>query len=222
MTRRASTSLRDYMNICQDAVSDVDGQTQSRYNRSIAAVLDSIPRLPDLQDQVTALLIAVDSLKQIASASAAGANLGLQLAKDHQPASVLRIGSVQVHAKHPKVSKALEVIELRFAEPQLKLRDISSEADLSPAYLDRLFKVATGVGVSSHLRDLRIRRARRLLLESENSIKAIAFTVGFSQVATFDRAFKRSEGCSPTEWRSKRLGSGKLFGDHVGVRLRTK
>jgi AraC-like DNA-binding protein len=44
--------------------------------------------------------------------------------------------------------------------------------------------------------------ARRLLQYSELSIKSISYEIGFEDIQTFSRFFKKNEGVSPSEYRN--------------------
>jgi AraC-like DNA-binding protein len=107
-------------------------------------------------------------------------------------------------APHPKIPMALAVIEHLCTDPRLRLLDVSEAVGLSPGYLDKLIKRDTALGFCDHLRSARIALAERRLRETSDSIKAIALTVGFSHVSSFDRAFATIHGCPPSQWRARR------------------
>jgi transcriptional regulator GlxA family with amidase domain len=206
MERRTIDALLKFVNTCWDVLTDIENRGQPQVHDAATRVFRGIPCLPDLRDQAMALLIAADTLNRIASMSALVTNDHTRASSRLQSKmSTRHVGSQSNrHSHHPKVLRAVEVLERRFTEQRLRLSDISAEIGLSAPYLDRLFKEGTGVSVAAYLRQVRIERARQLLLNPSHSIKAIAFMVGFSQVATFDRTFKRLEGSTPTEWRNSK------------------
>ena len=53
------------------------------------------------------------------------------------------------------------------------------------------------------IENLRLEHARRLLLETENSVLAVAFECGFENASNFHRAFKAAFGCSPSVFRQR-------------------
>jgi AraC-like DNA-binding protein len=108
--------------------------------------------------------------------------------------------------RHPKIPMALAVIECLCTDPRLRLIDVSDAVGLSPGYLDKLMKRDTSLGFCDHLRSARIALAERRLRETSDSIKAIALTVGFAHVSSFDRAFTKIHGCPPSQWRTRRSG----------------
>lgn len=58
-----------------------------------------------------------------------------------------------------------------------------------------------GDNPAAHLRGLRLDEARRRLCETSATITDVAFGVGFNDVDTFTRAFRRAHGLPPREWR---------------------
>jgi AraC-like DNA-binding protein len=55
-----------------------------------------------------------------------------------------------------------------------------------------------------YLRDLRMQLASRLLVEENAKVVSVASAVGFESEAAFSRAFKKTVGLSPDEWRRRR------------------
>jgi two-component system response regulator YesN len=99
------------------------------------------------------------------------------------------------------VRLALEAIAIRCTDARLRLSDISDVVALSPSYLDRLLKRDTDLGFVDHVRRARVALAEQRLVTGEESVKAIALSVGFLHVSSFDRTFARVHGCTPTHWR---------------------
>jgi AraC-like DNA-binding protein len=65
------------------------------------------------------------------------------------------------------------------------------------------FKRAFGQSPQRLLQMMRLERAKYLLLNSQLSIKEIAPQVGYARQHEFTRAFGRSLGVSPSEWRTQ-------------------
>ena len=99
-------------------------------------------------------------------------------------------------------------IELHAFE-QLAIRDIASEAALSPFTLVRQFRSATGTSPYAYLLELRLARAKELLRTSDVSIRAVAERVGFRDPAYFSRLFANAVGCPPTVFRSRLVGRAR-------------
>jgi AraC-like DNA-binding protein len=75
--------------------------------------------------------------------------------------------------------------------------------------LHKLFE-REGITLSRFVLGLRLERVRHVLLESGNSgdqtISAFAYSVGFNDLSTFNRAFRRRFGVTPSELRAPHRG----------------
>ena len=69
------------------------------------------------------------------------------------------------------------------------------------SYLGRIFKEETGMSIARYLQNVRVARAKELLLQTRLSVIEIAARCGFSDVAYFNRVFRAAECMTPTEFR---------------------
>ncbi len=99
------------------------------------------------------------------------------------------------------VRNAIRFIQLKYPSP-ITVETIAAACELNRSYLTRLFKSATGYTPQSYLFTYRMKKASELLLESSESINNIAFMVGYSDVFTFSKAFKRYRHQSPSDYRA--------------------
>lgn len=107
-------------------------------------------------------------------------------------------------AYDPRLRKLKEYVEGHLDEP-ISLEDAARIACLEPKYFSVLFKQSVGIGFSEWLHRTRIREAQELLQENNDLIIDIALAVGYGNVRTFERAFRRYTGTSPTAFRRKML-----------------
>jgi transcriptional regulator GlxA family with amidase domain len=114
-------------------------------------------------------------------------------------------------AAHDKrVRKILRIIE---DQPQLSVRELAQTIRMSPAHLERSFKLATGSRVSDVLAERRLQKAATLLSASDMPIKQIAYAVGYEHHSSFVRAFQRRFAQSPGCYRNRgdcRLASATI------------
>jgi AraC-like DNA-binding protein len=99
-----------------------------------------------------------------------------------------------------RVRKILETIE---SGKTIVVRDLALEFNLSPSYLQRLFKQETGFAMGEWLSEKRLQRAAHLLENSYMSVKEIAHSVGYEHVSSFIRAFERRFGRAPVCYRKQ-------------------
>ena len=72
---------------------------------------------------------------------------------------------------------------------------------MSPNYFCRFFKKVTGLTFTQYLLNIRIDKAKELILKNNMPITDIAFTVGFENLGYFYRSFKKYTKHSPKEYR---------------------
>lgn len=91
---------------------------------------------------------------------------------------------------------------------ELGLATVAEEVGVSPRHLSRLFHAAQGRSLAEYVESVRVESARRLLEEGSAPIKAIAFAAGFGSTTTLRRAFLRSLGVSPQDYRARFQSTG--------------
>lgn len=92
----------------------------------------------------------------------------------------------------------------------LTLESLASIVNLSPFYFHRLFKNHVDESLYSYIQRQRLEKATFLLIsDKELSISQIALAVGFSNQASFAKAFKKHYGISATEYRKSKNGKEK-------------
>ena len=97
--------------------------------------------------------------------------------------------------------------------------DFSSLADslaVSAPYLSKLFHEQEGKSPSRYLTDLRMRKAQKLLMDTQLTVREIAVRVGYPDPFHFSRNFKNAMGISPAQFREERAGEERKKGDGSG------
>ncbi len=92
-------------------------------------------------------------------------------------------------------------IHNNFSDYNLSLVMIADQFMLNPAYLSRFFKEQSGIGLADYIARLRISESKTLLTYEENTITEVAAVVGYQNVNTFIRIFKKLEGITPGHYR---------------------
>lgn len=97
----------------------------------------------------------------------------------------------------------LRLIDERLAEePVPSLSDLAALCGVSVRQLTRGFRVSRGCSVGDYLEGRQMEAAKRQLMQGE-SVKAVAFAVGFSSASSFTFAFRRAVGVSPSVFRQR-------------------
>lgn len=89
-------------------------------------------------------------------------------------------------------------------ECNIGLEQLAEVACLSPFHFARTFRSMTGVPPHRYLSGLRMERAKVLIETGDRPLCDIALASGFSSQANFTRAFRRSVGATPLEYRKAR------------------
>ncbi|RZI43168.1 helix-turn-helix domain-containing protein [Herbaspirillum sp. HC18] len=110
-----------------------------------------------------------------------------------------RFGALQ-----PKLSEAVSLMEANIEEP-LATDDIANLVGISRRQLERQFKQYLGSVPSRYYLELRLQRARQLLLETNQSIVQVGLMCGFSSGSHFSTAYGALFGITPREERQRKL-----------------
>lgn len=94
----------------------------------------------------------------------------------------------------------LGFIEQHYRE-HLTLQDVSGAVNFAPAYLTDLLRRETGLSVHRWIIEHRLAEAKRLLVNTEISVAAVAERVGFGNASHFCRQFLKKTGFTPRAWR---------------------
>ncbi|GIP32125.1 AraC family transcriptional regulator [Paenibacillus sp. J2TS4] len=110
----------------------------------------------------------------------------------------------------PTIAFVMDYVENRFAE-DLSLDLLADKLNLSVAYLSVYIKEKTGANFSEHINAVRISKAKEMLLDTDLSVKEISLRIGYRNVTSFIRMFKKITGIPPGEYRKS-----KMFESGVG------
>ena len=84
---------------------------------------------------------------------------------------------------------------------QISIIEVAEAVGIDDRYLYNLFVASEGISPKRYLTELKMRRARSMLKNTDSKISEIAISVGFPDVLTFSRFFSKNEGVSPKKYR---------------------
>ena len=96
---------------------------------------------------------------------------------------------------------ALLSLEKIYHEPTYSRSDLARELNVAEAMLSRIINIHFQKSFPQLLNEKRVEDAKRLLLETDASIKIISEEVGFNSLPSFNRVFKEMSGQSPSSFR---------------------
>lgn len=91
---------------------------------------------------------------------------------------------------------------------EISLSVLADEFHLSTQYISQLFKSEIGVNFLTYLTNIRMENAKKLLLATSLPISDISERSGYGDYRVFTKAFKKSEGVTPSQYRRDFLETG--------------
>jgi AraC family transcriptional activator of pobA len=88
-----------------------------------------------------------------------------------------------------------------FYQQYHEVGDYAAMLHMSAGHLSDVVKIQSGRPAIKHIHDRLVMEARRLLFHTSNSLKDIAFELGFTDASYFNRFFKRETGVTPAGYR---------------------
>lgn len=100
----------------------------------------------------------------------------------------------------------LNLIEQRLADDSVppSLTELAEMCDMSVRHLSRAFRNSRGRSIGSYIAEQRMKHAKRMLA-SGMSVKAVAYSTGFSAPSNFTASFVRETGETPRQFRARAM-----------------
>jgi YesN/AraC family two-component response regulator len=93
-----------------------------------------------------------------------------------------------------------DYIDKNYHNPDLSLYLIADKFNISETYASQLFKEYTNKTYTKYLQSIRLKKANQLL-KTDVPIKTILNRIGYNSLNTFERAYKRTYGKTPSAYR---------------------
>jgi len=81
-------------------------------------------------------------------------------------------------------------------------QQVAQVAGLEEKYFSTFFRRKTGMSFTAWVAQLRVSRAKHMMQQRDHTITQVALAVGFRDLRTFERAFKRHTGMTPRSFKS--------------------
>jgi two-component system response regulator YesN len=99
------------------------------------------------------------------------------------------------------ISKAVNYINSNY-NYEITMEQVANHVSVSSYYFSKIFKEIIGENYIDYVTKIRMNKAKEILLRTDNTIKEICFEVGYNDPNYFSRAFKKSVGVSPSEFKA--------------------
>lgn len=100
------------------------------------------------------------------------------------------------------LKKALSYIEENFSQETLSLNSVASEVNVSPSYFSAIFSREKQMTFVEYVTGKRMDKAKKLLRQTQMHTGEIAQEVGYKDPHYFSFVFKKTQGCTPREYRA--------------------
>lgn len=106
-------------------------------------------------------------------------------------------------ASHSIAKKLKELMETEkiYLQSSLKLQDVADRMEMQPHHISQVINELEEKHFSDFINTYRIADAKKMLIESDHKIIHVAYDTGFNNKASFNNAFKKHTGMSPSEYR---------------------
>ena len=99
---------------------------------------------------------------------------------------------------YPRLKRLRQYVEQSYSEP-ISLKNAASVAALESSYFSSYFRAKVGINFTDWLRQVRVKKAMELMKSRDFAITEVAEEVGFRDLRTFERAFKKYTLTTPRE-----------------------
>lgn len=107
------------------------------------------------------------------------------------------------------ILRAKRFLADNYANPELTLKSVADYVGFNEKYLSTRFTKEAGTTFSAYLTDLRMQKAKNLMVSTDLRMYEISERVGYHNVEHFNRMFKKSFGVSPGDFRKNGGRSGE-------------
>jgi AraC-like DNA-binding protein len=118
-----------------------------------------------------------------------------------------RLRALAVAESHAqRIARAIELVKRRFDEP-LRIEEVAAAAAMSPSTFHQHFKQVTSMSPLQYQKQLRLHRARQLMLADGLDAAGAAHRVGYESASQFSREYRRLFGAPPRAEIKQTLGN---------------
>lgn len=101
------------------------------------------------------------------------------------------------------VDEIIQYVEQHYTESDLNVNSVADGIGRNSKYASKVFKKETGRSILDYIHGLRIRRAQELIRQEKCSLEEIYTKVGYTNDATFRRAFVKITGMVPKDYKEE-------------------
>ena len=113
----------------------------------------------------------------------------------------------RIGVRHPKLSQVIQMMEGAIEEP-ISPADLAEDVGMSTRQLERLFRRYLNRSPKRYYMELRLQKARNLLMQTDMSVINVALACGFASPSHFSKCYRAHYNTTPYRERGSQSGSG--------------
>ena len=110
------------------------------------------------------------------------------------------------------IYRALTYVEEHYQEP-ISMQQVAQECNVNYYHFSRLFQQYTHQGFRDYVVNFRINKARKMLLQTNDSVTSIAIECGFETISYFIKKFQAITGMTPKNFRKQYMNMPPISPD---------
>ena len=114
---------------------------------------------------------------------------------------------IEGHSNAESIASRMKLYLDNNTSRRVTLEELADVVHLDKSYIIRLFRQFYQETPISYHQQVRINRAKSMLLYTNLSVTEIASNTGFSSIHDFDRVFRKMDGAAPSVYRPRRIES---------------
>ncbi|TYP69867.1 AraC family transcriptional regulator [Paenibacillus methanolicus] len=107
----------------------------------------------------------------------------------------------RLYSSNPLIDKVMKYVNDYYQDENLNISTIGEAFSMAPSYISKLFKEFAGESLLDYINKTRLEKAKLLLSGEKYTVGEISLMVGYHDVNTFHRIFKKFEGITPGRYR---------------------
>jgi len=121
---------------------------------------------------------------------------------NEQPSEIISSHDAASSSIQAALNTLMEVDRI-YLNPNLSIEDVATQLCVKPLSLSAMLHDEMNTTFCSLVNDYRIKKAMKLLANTDNKIDFIGRSCGFNSQPVFNRAFFKATGKTPSQWRNK-------------------
>ncbi len=102
----------------------------------------------------------------------------------------------RIGVRHPKLARVIEIMENHIEDP-ISPADLAEQVEMSTRQLERLFRRYLNRSPKRYYMELRLERARNLLMQTDMSVISVALATGFTSPSHFSKCYRAHYATTP-------------------------